>query len=74
VVPGHGVPTDIDEVTKYTRDYLVFLRGEVQKLLDDGGTLDQAYKIDQSAYSNLDTFDELAARNAGVVFEAMEFE
>ena len=39
VVPGHGVPTDIDEVTKYTKDYLVFLRGEVQKLLDDGGTL-----------------------------------
>jgi glyoxylase-like metal-dependent hydrolase (beta-lactamase superfamily II) len=74
VVPGHGVPTDIDEVTKYTKDYLVFLRGEVQKLLDDGGTLDQAYKIDQSAYSNLDTFDELAARNAGIVFEAMEFE
>lgn len=74
VVPGHGVPTDIDEVTKYTKDYLVFLRGEVQKLLDDGGTLDQAYKIDQSAYSNIDTFDELAARNAGIVFEAMEFE
>ncbi len=74
VVPGHGVPTDIDEVTKYTKDYLVFLRGEVQKLLDDGGTLDQAYRIDQSAYSNLDTFDELAARNAGIVFEAMEFE
>jgi glyoxylase-like metal-dependent hydrolase (beta-lactamase superfamily II) len=74
VVPGHGVPTDIDEVTKYTKDYLVFLRGEVQKLLDEGGTLDQAYKIDQSAYSNLDTFDELAARNAGIVFEAMEFE
>ena len=74
MVPGHGLPTDIDEVTKNTKDYLVFLRGEVQKLLDDGGTLDQAYKIDQSAYSNLDTFDELAARNAGIVIEAMEFE
>ncbi len=74
VIPGHGVPTNIDEVTKYTKDYLVFLRGEVQKLLDEGGTLDEAYKIDQSAYANLDTFDELAARNAGMVFEAMEFE
>ncbi len=74
VIPGHGVPTNMDVVTKYTRDYLVYLRAEVQKLLDEGGTLADAYKIDQSAYSDLDTFDELAARNAGMVFEAMEFE
>ena len=74
VIPGHGVPTNIDEVTRYTRDYLVFLRAEVRKLLDEGGTLDDAYKIDQSSYSHLDTFEELAARNAGMVFEAMEFE
>jgi glyoxylase-like metal-dependent hydrolase (beta-lactamase superfamily II) len=74
VIPGHGVPTTIDVVTVYTKDYLVFLRGEVQTLLDEGGTLDDAYKIDQSAYAELDTFDELAARNAGLVFEAMEFE
>ena len=58
----------------YTKDYLVFLRAEVQRLLDEGGTLADAYRIDQSAYSNLDTFEELAARNAGMVFEAMEFE
>jgi glyoxylase-like metal-dependent hydrolase (beta-lactamase superfamily II) len=74
VIPGHGGPTTMDVVTRYTKDYLVFLRGEVQKLLDEGGTLDDAYKIDQSAYADLDTFDELAARNAGRVFEAMEFE
>jgi len=74
VIPGHGVPTTIDVVTVYTKDYLVFLRGEVQKILDEGGTLADAYKIDQSAYAELDTFDELAARNAGLVFEAMEFE
>ncbi|MGD8745574.1 MAG: MBL fold metallo-hydrolase, partial [Gammaproteobacteria bacterium] len=74
VIPGHGVPTDMDEVTKYTRDYLIFLRAEVQRLLDEGGTLADAYEIDQSAYSDLDTYDELAARNAGMVFEAMEFE
>ena len=74
VIPGHGVPTTVDVVTTYTQDYLVFLRGEVQTLLDEGGTLDDAYKIDQSAYAELDTFDELAARNAGLVFEAMEFE
>jgi len=74
VIPGHGVPTTIDVVTRYTRDYLVFLRGQVQILLDEGGTLADAYQIDQSAYSHLDTYEELAARNAGMVFEAMEFE
>ena len=74
VIPGHGVPTDVDEVTRYTKDYLTYLRAEVQKLLDEGGTLADAYNIDQSAYSHLDTFEELAARNAGMVFEAMEFE
>jgi glyoxylase-like metal-dependent hydrolase (beta-lactamase superfamily II) len=74
VIPGHGVPTTIDVVTRYTRDYLVFLRGQVQILLDEGGTLADAYEIDQSAYSHLDTYEELAARNAGMVFEAMEFE
>jgi len=74
VIPGHGVPTTIDVVTTYTRDYLVYLRGEVQKVLDEGGTLEDAYKIDQSAYAHLDTFNELAARNAGMVFAAMEFE
>jgi glyoxylase-like metal-dependent hydrolase (beta-lactamase superfamily II) len=74
VIPGHGEPTTIDVVTTYTKDYLIFLRGEVQALLDEGGTLDDAYNIDQSAYADLDTFDELAARNAGRVFEAMEFE
>ena len=74
VIPGHGVPTTIDVVTVYTKDYLVFLRGEVQKILDEGGTLADAYEIDQSAYAELDTFDELAARNAGLVFEATKFE
>lgn len=74
VIPGHGVPTDMAEVTKYTRDYLLFLRDRVQALLDNGGTLADAYQIDQSPYQHLDTFEELAARNAGMVFEAMEFE
>ena len=47
------VPTTVDVTTRYTKDYLVFLRGEVQTLLDEGGTLDDAYKIDQSAYAEL---------------------
>lgn len=74
IVPGHGEPTTIDEVTKYTYGYLKYLRAAVRKLLDKDGTLQEAYEIDQSAYAHLDTFDELAKRNAGRVFQAMEFE
>ena len=43
-------------------------------MLDDDGTLQDAYAIDQSAYSHLDTFDELARLNAGRIYRAMEFE
>lgn len=74
IIPGHGGPTDIDTVRAGTVDYLVFLREAIQALLDDGGSLDDAYQIDQSAFKHWHTYDELAARNAGRVFERMEFE
>jgi len=74
VIPGHGRPTDIAEVRKYTRDYLVYLRGEVEKLLDEGKTLEEAANIDQRAYSQLNTYHELHRLNANIVYRAMEFE
>ena len=74
VIPGHGRPTTIGEVTKYTRDYLVHMRREVQKVLDAGGGLIDAYKIDQSVYEHLDTYEFLARQNAGRIYRAMEFE
>ncbi len=74
VIPGHGHPTNIAQVRRYTRDYLVFLRGKIAEHLDAGGDLASSYYVDQSPYAHLDTFDELATRNAGRVFEHMEFE
>lgn len=74
VVPGHGAPTNMQEVTRYTKDYLVYMRNHVQKVLDDGGDLLNAYDIDQSAYQHLDTFDELAKQNAGRIYREMEFD
>lgn len=74
VVPGHGHPTNMAQVRRYTRDYLLFLRAEVQTLLDEGDDLEAAYKIDQSRFAHLDTFVELSSRNAGRLFEQMEFE
>ena len=74
VVPGHGGPTDMATVRKWTRDYLVHLRAKVAEVIKNGGSLDDAYKVDQSAYLHLHTADELARSNAGRVFRAMEFE
>lgn len=74
VIPGHGGPTDMATVRKWTRDYLVHLRAKVAEVIKAGGSLDDAYKVDQSAYLHLHTADELARSNAGRVFRAMEFE
>lgn len=74
VIPGHGHPTNMAQVRRYTRDYLVYLRGKIQAHMDKGGTLKDAYYVDQKPYAHLDTFNELAKRNAGRVYEQMEFE
>lgn len=74
VVPGHGHPTTIDVVEKWTIGYLTYMREKVAGILDEGGSLIDAYKIDQSAFSHLDTFDELSGLNADRIFRAMEFE
>jgi len=74
VIPGHGEPTDMATVRKYTRDYLVYLREKVGEVLDNGGTLQDAYQVDQSPYLYLPTAEFLAKRNAGQVYRSMEFE
>ena len=74
VIPGHGHPTNMAQVRRYTRDYLVWLRARIAEHIEKGGELADAYYVDQSPYKHLHTFDQLATRNAGRVFEAMEFE
>ncbi len=74
VIPGHGHPTNMAQVRRYTKGYLEHLRSQIAAHLEAGGGLAEAYYVDQSAYKNLDTFEELATKNAGRVFEQMEFE
>ncbi len=74
VIPGHGHPTNMDQVRRYTLDYLVDLRTKIGAHIEAGGELADAYYVDQSRWEHLDTFKELATRNAGRIFEAMEFE
>ncbi|KQB95945.1 soxH protein [Loktanella sp. 1ANDIMAR09] len=74
VIPGHGHPTNMDQVRLYTKGYLEYLRGKIAEHLDAGGGLAEAYYVDQSPYAHLDTFEELATKNAGRIYEQMEFE
>ena len=74
VIPGHGHPTNMDQVRRYTKGYLEYLRAQIGAHLDEGGGLAEAYYVDQSPYAHLDTFEELATKNAGRVYEQMEFE
>jgi glyoxylase-like metal-dependent hydrolase (beta-lactamase superfamily II) len=74
VIPGHGHPTNMDQVRLYTKGYLEYLRAQIGDLIDAGGGLAEAFYVDQSPYARLDTFEELATKNAGRVFQQMEFE
>ena len=74
VIPGHGHPTNMDQVRKYTKGYLEYLRAQIREHIDNGGDLASAYYVDQTPYEGLDTYEELATKNAGRVFEQMEWE
>lgn len=74
IIPGHGHPTNLAQVRRYTRDYLVDLREKIGAHIEEGGDLAGAYYVDQERWKNLDTFEELATKNAGRVFEEMEWE
>lgn len=74
VVPGHGAATDMATVRRGTVDYLLDLRAKLAKHIEEGGDLAGAYYVDQSQWKWMDTFEELATKNAGVVYSEMEFE
>jgi rhodanese-related sulfurtransferase/glyoxylase-like metal-dependent hydrolase (beta-lactamase superfamily II) len=73
VIPGHGVATNMVEVTKVTKGYLTFLRDKVAEVIKKGGSLIDAYEIDQSSFAYLDTYYELHKRNVGMIFRELEF-
>jgi len=74
VIPGHGHPTNLAQVQRYTRDYLSDLREKISAHLEEGGDLAGAFHVDQTRWKGLDTYEELATKNAGRVFAEMEFE
>jgi len=74
VVPGHGGPTTLARARADTYDYLMNLRGQIGALIDEGGDIIDAPKVDQSAFSQLEQFEALAGRNAQTAYQKMEWE
>jgi len=74
VVPGHGHVSDMNEVRKYTKDYIVYLREKILDIIDNDGDMTDAYNIDLSAYEHLDTFKELSKGNISTLYKQLEFE
>lgn len=74
VVPGHGRATTLERARADTRDHLENLRTRIGALIEGGGDILAAPSIDQTAFSRLEQFEELAGRNAQATFEQMEWE
>ena len=74
VIPGPGHPPNLAQVRRFTFDYLTDLRAKIGEHIDAGGDLAGAYYVDQTQWQRLDTFEELATKNAGRVYEEMEWE
>lgn len=74
VVPGHGYAGNLAKAKNDTYDYLVLLRDRLTAVVDDGGDMMMAKKIDQSPFDYLIGFDDLAVKNALWAFETLEFE
>lgn len=74
VVPGHGNATNMEHARADTYDYLINLRKRIGSLIDAGGDIIDAPKVDQSAFGYLEQFEALAGRNAQTAYQQMEWE
>jgi glyoxylase-like metal-dependent hydrolase (beta-lactamase superfamily II) len=74
LIPGHGHATTLEQAEKQTLNYLVNLRKQMAKHIEDGGEMITSVAVDQSAFSHLEQFSSLARRNAQQVFSEMEWE
>lgn len=68
VLPGHGTAASLATITKQTRDYLSYMHTEINKIVDAGGNLDDALKVDQSMYKDRPVFDQAANNNAQHIY------
>lgn len=77
-IPGHGQPDKLNAFEFPTRQYLTLLLTHMDKMVDEGADMQDAInRLDQSQFSKLANFKDLAGRNASWTYlerEAAAFE
>ena len=77
-IPGHGHPGPLKDFDFSTRQYLSLLFTHMNNMVDEGVDVQDAInQLDQSKFSRLANFEELAGRNASWTYlerEAASFE
>ena len=64
-IPGHGRPAPLSAFTKSTYQYLVLLDSHMTKMVAEEKAMQDAIRrLDQSSYSDLENYADLAGRNA----------
>jgi len=72
-VPGHGKPSDLKVFEASTLAYLKLLNSHMAKMIEDGVDMQDAInKLDQSAFSSLENYEDLAGRNANIAYQEAE--
>lgn len=74
IIPGHGVPTNLERSKKDTYDYIAYLRTLITEFIDVGGGIENIGKLDQQKFNYLKNYKNLKGRNAQQVFQEIEFE
>jgi quinoprotein relay system zinc metallohydrolase 2 len=75
IVPGHGEPSRKEKAVGPILNYLISLRDDIRKMIDNGDSLE--FAIDNAAHSEKEKwvlFDEQNKRNVNRVYPMMEWE
>ena len=68
-VPGHGKPAKLSAFEFSTREYLVLLHNHMTKAVEQGkDPVGAMSSLDQSRFSKLENYQELAGRNANFAY------
>jgi glyoxylase-like metal-dependent hydrolase (beta-lactamase superfamily II) len=71
VIPGHGTATTLADLEEKTITYFKDVEREVLKVIEEGGTVEDARKVDQSKYKDRFVFEQLAADNAESLYNTL---